>query len=76
MSRYGGEIERRFAFPARTDPEEPDELHIVRFPDAESFDRYRGDPEVASLADLRAQAIRKTVVWRGVDLPAFRRAPV
>ena len=72
MSRYGGRIERRIAFPADGDPAQPDEVHVVRFPDPESFERYRCDPEMAALADLRARVIRKTIVWRGVDLPPFQ----
>lgn len=69
MSRYGGKIERRVAFPSRDDSSQPHELHVVTFPDHESFDRYRRDPDLQTLAPIRAEAIRRTVVWEGVDLP-------
>jgi antibiotic biosynthesis monooxygenase (ABM) superfamily enzyme len=72
MSRYGGRIERRIAFPAHDDPAQPDEVHVVRFPDPESFECYRRDPEMEALAELRARVIRKTIVWCGVDLPPFQ----
>jgi hypothetical protein len=71
MSRYGGRIERRISFPSRDDSSQPDELHLVIFPDRESFDRYRRDPDLQALAGLRAAVIRQTVVWEGVDSPPF-----
>ena len=77
MGRYGGRIERRIqpsngsnaSAAAKLSP--PDEIHVVRFPDAESFARYRADPELSTLAELRAAAIRETVIWDGVDLTPF-----
>jgi uncharacterized protein (DUF1330 family) len=74
MSRYGGRLERRVSFLPGEDPSRPDELHLVVFPDRESFARYRRDPDVQALADLRAAAIRRTVVWQGIDEPVFGRA--
>jgi uncharacterized protein (DUF1330 family) len=71
MRGYGGTIERRVSFPSPRRPSDPHELHLVTFPDRDSFDRYRSDPELAALAELRAAAIRETVVWEGVDLPPF-----
>ena len=77
MARYGGRIESRIrpanegsaSSAAMLSP--PDEVHVVRFPDADSFARYRADPELQALADLRAAAIRETVIWQGVDGPPF-----
>jgi uncharacterized protein (DUF1330 family) len=77
MVRHGGRIERRIelsgdAAPRSTaEPAQPDEVHIVCFPDAASFARYRADPEIQALAELRAAAIRETVVWQGTDGPPF-----
>lgn len=71
MSRVGGRIERRIACSNKDDPSAPDEVHIVTFPDAESYNRYRESSEIQALASLRAVAIRKTVVWRGTELPPF-----
>jgi uncharacterized protein (DUF1330 family) len=72
MRRYGGKIERRISFPLANDPSQPHELHVVTFPDPESFDRYRRDPDLQALAGLRAKAIRQTMVWRGVDSLPFQ----
>lgn len=77
MARYGGRIERRFQprletgaqSPAAVPP--PDEVHVVRFPDTASFARYRADPELETLGELRTAAIRETVIWQGVDGPPF-----
>ena len=44
MGRHGGRVERRIRIGARTDPGEPDEVHVVTFPDEASFDRYGRDP--------------------------------
>jgi antibiotic biosynthesis monooxygenase (ABM) superfamily enzyme len=71
MSRVGGRIERRIACSTKGDPSAPDEVHLVTFPDEDSYNRYRESSEVQALASLRASAIRKTVVWRGTELPAF-----
>jgi uncharacterized protein (DUF1330 family) len=71
MRRYGGRIDRRIrCLPTENDPQ-PFELHLVSFPDALSFERYRADPELAGLAALRATAIRQTTLWSGVDCPLF-----
>jgi uncharacterized protein (DUF1330 family) len=73
VRRHGGRIERRVVLDpsasAAADP--PDEVHVVSFPDRASFDRYRGDPEIAALAALRDRAIRETVVWTGSDADPF-----
>ena len=71
MKGYGGAIERRVGFAAKNDPSVPHEVHIVTFPDSQSFDRYRADPDLAKLADLRTRAIRQTTVWHGADLAPF-----
>ncbi|MGO9451250.1 MAG: hypothetical protein ACLQDV_09445 [Candidatus Binataceae bacterium] len=70
MSRYGGRIERRIR---RTAPaaDTPYEVHLVTFPDPQAFERYREDAELKGLAEMRARAIRATIVWSGVDLPTF-----
>lgn len=68
MRRYGGQIERRIGFPSDANPDRPHEVHIVTFPDEQSFARYRTDSDLLTLADLRAQAIRLTTVWMGRDL--------
>ena len=67
MNRHGGHIERRIAVGAgpsadERDPDRPDEIHVVTFPSEESFDAYVQDPELAALRELRAKAIRRTVV--------------
>jgi hypothetical protein len=85
MARYGGSIERRIRFAAAGETasagtagasgfaaaEIPDEIHLVRFPDAAAFARYRDDAELRALAELRTSAIRETVVWRGEEAPPF-----
>lgn len=71
MRRVGGRIERQIACSTEDDPSEPDEVHIVTFPDLDSYHRYRESVELQALTSLRASAIRKTIVWRGIELPSF-----
>ena len=75
MARYGGRIERRIRIAPTersADERSPDEIHVVRFPDEASFASYRADPELRGLGELRASAIRETVIWRGDDAAPFR----
>ncbi|HEY6421623.1 MAG TPA: hypothetical protein VIX59_21705 [Candidatus Binataceae bacterium] len=71
MSRYGGRVELRIACSPGDDASRPDEVHIVVFPGTDSFDRYRQDPELQTLASLRVKAIRQTIVWPGTEFPPF-----
>jgi uncharacterized protein (DUF1330 family) len=79
MGRHGGRIVRRIKLesaPGAALPgsaAQPDEVHVVEFVDAASFARYRADPEIRALAELRATAIRDTVVWQGSEAEAFSR---
>jgi uncharacterized protein (DUF1330 family) len=72
MRRYGGKLERRIGRTPQSDPAQPEEMHIVTFPDQDAFHRYRADSELASLAELRARAIRQTTIWYGADLGDFK----
>jgi antibiotic biosynthesis monooxygenase (ABM) superfamily enzyme len=74
MRGVGGRIERRIACSSDDDPSAPDEVHLVTFPDLDSYNRYRESAELQALASLRASVIRKTVVWRGTELPLFDRS--
>lgn len=72
MARHGGRIERRLATAASDDDEDvPDEVHLVTFPSPESFHAYRHDAALEPLGELRARAIRRTVVWHSSELPSF-----
>jgi hypothetical protein len=79
MGRHGGRIARRIKLSGSSapgsardpgsprSPRPPDEVHIVEFIDGAAFSRYRADPEIRALADVRAAAIRDTIVWQGED---------
>jgi uncharacterized protein (DUF1330 family) len=71
MARHGGSLSRRLAISDGTGVDAPSELHVVTFPSREAYEAYRSDPELAALAALRSQAITRTVIWEGVDLPLF-----
>jgi antibiotic biosynthesis monooxygenase (ABM) superfamily enzyme len=71
MRRYGGRIERRIACARQAAQDLPHEVHIVTFPDEQSFSHYRSDPDLHALVDLRARSIRGTTVWAGTDRAVF-----
>src|SRR5271169_3838780 len=71
MQRYGGHLERRIGFPSSTDSDQPHEVHIVTFPDQESFAGYRADADLQARAELRTRAIRQTIAWIRSDLSGF-----
>ena len=71
MRRYGGTIERRIGVAPGSGENLPYEVHILSFPDERSFQGYRTDPDLEALRDLRALAIRETVLWFGTELPAY-----
>jgi len=68
MRRYGGALERRIGRTAEAASDQPHEVHVVTFPDQRSFANYRADEELRALADLRARAIRNTLIVQGVEL--------
>jgi uncharacterized protein (DUF1330 family) len=70
IERHGGRLERRIRC-AMADVATPYEVHVLSFPSAADFARYRADPDGQGLADLRARAIERTVVWPGAELPSF-----
>ena len=72
MARHGGRIERRIALGDATATGSPDEVHVVTFPSRLAYEAYREDPAITSLAELRARAIVRTVIWEGADVSTFR----
>jgi antibiotic biosynthesis monooxygenase (ABM) superfamily enzyme len=71
MQRYGGTIERRIGVAPSSGENLPYEVHILSFPDERSFQEYRTDPDLEALRDLRALAVRETVLWFGTELPGY-----
>jgi len=71
--RHRGRFERILS-PLRVgggpaDPDEPDEIHLLRFETAEGLDAVRRDPEMAALAPLRREIVRKALLLRVDDVP-------
>jgi len=63
MAKHGAAIERAIRIP-------PDrEVHSVRFPDDAAWTAYRADPELTSLAPLRARGVAATEILVGDDVP-------
>lgn len=72
MKRYGGAIERVVRAEAgRGDPEQPFEVHLIRFPSRAMFDAYRADPDLLALAPERSAAIARTRVVVGEERPGY-----
>jgi uncharacterized protein (DUF1330 family) len=71
LARHGAAIARTIV----EDPSAPGsllrEIHIVTFPDAAAFDRYRADPELAGLAARRNSCIAHTQLIFGHSGPDY-----
>jgi uncharacterized protein (DUF1330 family) len=67
MKAYGGQIERVIEVESDSGASTFREIHIVTFPDAAALDAYQRDPQLASLAAIRARAVESTVLVRGRD---------
>ena len=63
LKTYNGELITAFE-PVQDDTasDSVDEVHCLRFPDMNSLNRYRADPLLASLSELRSHAIAETRV--------------
>ena len=71
MRKHRGRIERRIGVRSGTATGAPDEVHVVTFPSRTAYEAYRDDPALLPLAELRARAIVRTVIWEGADRPLF-----
>lgn len=74
--RHGGRFERILS-PLRMaggqpDPDELDEIHLLRFETAEGLEAIRRDPEMAALGPLRREIVRKALLVRVDDVPLER----
>jgi uncharacterized protein (DUF1330 family) len=70
MRKYGGAIARTVSV-AGDDPEIFEEIHVVTFPDAESFAAYQRDPAMAGAAPLREASIASTKIVVGQPGPDY-----
>jgi len=70
MKIHGGQIDSAFRPDAPTlQAPVVDEIHILKFPNHESFDRYRSDHNLLALAALREKAISQSTVYvSGIEI--------
>jgi hypothetical protein len=71
MARYGGAIERTVFAHVDASPELAREVHVLTFPSAAAFARYRADSELSELAALRERSVVSTEIVVGVDGPDY-----
>ena len=73
MARYGGVIERAIRTLAASDdrPDEPFEVHVLKFPSRALYEAYRDDAERRSLSDERAGIITNTDILVGTPGPTY-----
>jgi uncharacterized protein (DUF1330 family) len=72
LGRHGGRIERAIRCTgAASEPAAPFEIHLVSFPDRESFAAYRADPALRALAAERERIVAKTWIVEGIEVPAY-----
>lgn len=72
MMRYGGSIERVVRLSTNGEqPDQPFEVHLIRFPSHEMFAAYRSDSELKALSSERNAVITKTTVVVGHENPRY-----
>ena len=71
MARHGGRIERTVVEEPGEPGTVPREVHLIRFPDRNAFDRYRADPDLAALAAMRLASIAHTELLFGREGPDY-----
>jgi uncharacterized protein (DUF1330 family) len=69
MAMHGGTIERTVV--TEGDDATFKEIHIVTFPSAEAFARYRNDPALAQVRHLRQESVIATELLIGKDGPDY-----
>ena len=69
MRTHGGAIEKAYLLDDGDDIIR--EIHIVRFSDRESLDRYRADPALSALSAERKSCIVGTEMVQASDGPAY-----
>ena len=71
LARHGGVIERTVVEQTSGLEKPGREVHVITFPDLESFDSYGADPDLASLAGMRVLSIAHTELLFGRDGPDY-----
>jgi antibiotic biosynthesis monooxygenase (ABM) superfamily enzyme len=72
MARYGGVIELAIRPSGASEgPEEPFEVHVLKFPSREFYDAYLNDAERRSLSEERAGIITNSDILVGTPGPAY-----
>lgn len=71
MARHGGRIERTIIADHPESPALFKEVHLIRFPDPATFDRYRSDPALDAARPWRDSAVVATDVLIGIDGPDY-----
>jgi len=69
LANYGGSLVE--AFETKRSGSSGEEIHILEFPDRESFERYRHDPDLRNLSELREKAIFKTEVQESIAIKNY-----
>lgn len=70
LTRFDAVLERTITLEASSSNEQR-EIHVLCFPSTEAFEAYLIDPELASLAELRAASIAHTELWIGREGPRY-----
>ena len=68
LASHGGRIERALELASNAADETFEEVHVVRFPDSESFSAYQDDPRTRALAPLRQRVVVMTTVVPATDV--------
>ena len=67
MAGYGGRLETAILVESATSEQPPTQIHVLKFPNAKAFEKYRNDAELLSLQEERRACIEHTEVYAGLQ---------
>lgn len=65
MSNYGGKLLSATVIHETSAKNLPNEVHILEFPNLQSFENYKSDGELKGLTDMRSKCIHTTEIQIG-----------
>jgi len=75
IERHGGEFKTVMSVSGVGDgsgfDRAPDEVHVLEFPDADAFSRYRADPDSQAIGHLRDASVERAIFLQGNAVALF-----
>lgn len=71
VNTHGGKLVSAFVPQNAQNPDKPDEIHLIEFPDQAAFDAYRNDPKTMALSSERDAIVSNTIVYTSASFVKY-----